>query len=228
MISTSTEVLLKFKGIKMAHISSIGAARFTDLSLSLTPTTEAQFAALVATSAAALFDNGSQGELQRITHIKEFPAIGIPANVVKVPEYGAKTSKQIQGQADAPTMEITLNYVPSLWQDGYLNGATATLKTPIDYTTNAVATGGATVAPMVGDGVVYVFRFTLLDGEPVSYKGTSGEINTQKVGGQALGNSSYYFLGKIEALEVTPSLTDAMTAKLTITVQSDIKGAWTV
>jgi hypothetical protein len=41
-------------------------------------------------------------------------------------------------------------------------------------------------------------------------------------------NSSYYFLGKLEALEVTPSLTDAMTAKLTIAVQSEIKGAYTI
>jgi hypothetical protein len=197
----------------MAHISTLGAARFTDLSVTTATVTEATFITFDENSDVSSYFDGAPntGEYQRITNIKEFPAIGIPANVVKVPEYGSKTSKQIQGQADSPTMEITLNYIPSYWADGYLGGAAT------------VANSGSpsVAAPQVADGKLRLFRFTLLDKEPAGYNATTNSIATSE-------NSSYYFLGKIEALEVTPSLTDAMTAKLTITVQSSIKGAWTV
>ena len=45
-----------------------------------------------------------------ITDIREFPTFGTPANIINVPEYGTRISKQVSGQADAPTIEITLNY----------------------------------------------------------------------------------------------------------------------
>lgn len=202
----------------MAHIDTLGAARFTDLSVSLTSLgaktsdVENTFAAFTsASTVTSYFDaaaTGDANEFMRITHIKEFPAIGLPANVVKVPEYGSKTSKQIQGQADSPTMEITLNYIPDLWADSYLGGTASV--------TNPTAT-----APKIGDGILRLFRFTLMDAEPSNHKAVANGIGSVK-------NSSYYFLGKFEALEVTPSLTDALSAKLTITVQSDIRGAYTV
>jgi hypothetical protein len=142
----------------------------------------------------------------RLAHIKEFPAIGTPANIVKVPVYGKKNSMQIQGQADSPTMEITLNYIPSLWAENCLcvETTTGTYKSPVK----------------VADGKVYLFRFTLANEAPTGFDAISTSLNKK--------NSSYYFLGKLEALEVTPSLTDAMTAKLTIAVQSEIKGAYTI
>jgi hypothetical protein len=157
----------------------------------------------------------------RIRHIKEFPTIGTPANIVKVPNYGKKNSIQIQGQADAPTMEVTLNYIPALWADGNVYGGTdaATSKT----------------FAKIGDGRVYIFRFSLLDTRPEGYDAevdASGDGDA--IGGDGstslnqVENTSYYFLGKLEALEVTPSLTDAITAKLTIAVQSEVYGAFTV
>jgi len=47
----------------------------------------------------------------RMPSVREFPSIGTPSNIVNVPVYGQKTSSQIQGQSDAPTLEVTVNYV---------------------------------------------------------------------------------------------------------------------
>lgn len=167
----------------------------------------------------------------RLTHVKEFPAMGTPANIVNVPIYGRKNSLQIQGQADSPTMEITVNYVPSMWQGGELKGGldTAPIATSIK----------------IGDGKVYLMRFSLLNKEPKGYNATLrsatsstanaideesiGEAVTNSTSGTAeVQNSSFYFLGKIETIEVTPSLSDATTAKITIAMQSDLVGAFTV
>lgn len=48
-----------------------------------------------------------------ISSIREFPSIGTPANIVNVPVYGQSISAQVGGQADAPSLEFTLNYVPT-------------------------------------------------------------------------------------------------------------------
>jgi hypothetical protein len=262
----------------MAHIKSLGAARYADLSVSLLATgTAAEYtnangitfahmetilatiksisgksglssaagdntALAAAMSAVPVTGNAvglfakeavASGDTTlslantknyiRIKHVKEFPAIGTPANIVKVPNYGRKSSLQIQGQADSPTMELTLNYVPSLWES------------------NTLSTEDASGLPVtsfakIGDGRVYLFRFTLLDTKPDGYNAIKGTItNEDSIADDgnlttltAAENTSYYFLGKLEALEVTPSLTDAITAKLTIAVQSDVYGAFTV
>jgi hypothetical protein len=116
-----------------------------------------------------------------------------------VPVYGQKSNQQIQGQADSPTMELTLNLVSSDWADD----ATALL------------------GSMVGDGNQYVFRFALLNSQPTGYASTALAIGTAE-------NSQWYWIGKLEAFEVTPQLTDANTAKVTITMQSDLYGAYTI
>jgi hypothetical protein len=216
----------------MAHIASLGAAMFTDLSVNSQPRTLAELNAITdgnvswfGTQATnTTVTTPAPGQYIRISNIKEFPAIGTPANVVKVPEYGAQTSKQIQGQADAPTMELTLNYIPGLW-------ANNTLAVP-----GATAGTFAKSSIKINDGKTYLFRFTLLQQQPEGYDAdadVSGAVDgsISGDGGTLLanvGNSSYYFLGKLEALEITPSLTDALSAKLTITVQSDVRGAFTV
>jgi hypothetical protein len=41
-------------------------------------------------------------------------------------------------------------------------------------------------------------------------------------------NSQYYWVGKIEALQVSPQLTDSNTATVTLTLQSEFFGAYTV
>lgn len=96
----------------MALISNIGAGIFTtlkfkaDTSYTL-PTNDSTHQAFIA--GGGDFDSSTE-----VTSIREFPSFGKPANIVNVPQYGQSVSSQIQGQADAPTMEFTVNYVPSV------------------------------------------------------------------------------------------------------------------
>ena len=197
----------------MAHITSIGAGMFSDLAIA-TPATELtnaniaelnyghEFQALFATEIDSVGGTKAANTFVRIKNVREFPAMGTPPNVVNVPTYGRKTSQQIQGQSDAPSLEITVNYVPSEWADGTLLG------------------------DMVGDDIQRVFRFTLLNSEPTGTGATKFASTAAGVG--TVGNSQYYWVGKLEALQVTPQLTDANTATITLTIQSDFMGAYTV
>jgi len=195
----------------MGHITSIGAGIYSDLSVSV---------AVVAagTVPATLDQAGFDAEFllettdyTRITNVREFPAMGTPPNVVNVPVYGQATSQQIQGQSDAPSMEIQLNYVADDWDDA------------------------STLGGLVGDGNQYVFRFALLISQPPGYDTQYVAVvsvsiiagNTADTTDTTTQNSYYYWIGKIEALQVTPQLTDANTATITITVQSDFYGAYT-
>jgi hypothetical protein len=188
------------------HISSIGAGMFSDMSIAVpsTPMTASQLSNLsTASSFQALFDlevpsTGSRGALSfvRITDVREFPSMGTPANIVNVPVYGSKTSKQIQGQSDAPSIELTLNYIPSEWADGTILG------------------------DLVKNDESVVLRFVLLNAEPDGADYTDANLAT-------VGNSQYYWIGKLEALLVNPQLTDSNTATVTVTVQSNFYGAFT-
>ena len=190
----------------MAHINSIGAGMFSDLSIAnpVSPVTyavdtEAEFVALFATES----DTPGAGAFVRVKNVREFPSMGTPPNVVNVPVYGQKSSQQIQGQSDAPSLEITVNYVPADWASGTVLGSA------------------------VGDGKLHAFRFTLLNSEP------TGSTPTTKYASVAAGlgtvqNSEYYWLGKVEAIQVNPQLTDANTATITFTIQSAFYGAYTI
>ena len=194
----------------MAHISSLGASIYTDLAMavgtSLLPATydAAGFHALFATAdTGTVSDAAIAGGFLRIQKIRDFPAMGSPANIVKVPVYGSKQSRQIQGQSDAPNMEITINYVAADW----------------DKTTG--------LGLFVGDGVTRAFRLALLNSD------SAGATAATKYASTALGlgtvqNSLFYFTGRIEALVIKPSLTDATTATLTFSMQSEFFGTYTV
>ncbi len=196
----------------MSHITSIGAGLYSDLSVAMPATnlsvsalaaldTAPEFQALFATAIESIGGTKAPGTFVRVKNVREFPSMGTPPNIVNVPVYGQKTSQQIQGQADAPSMEITLNYVAADWADGTLLG------------------------DAVGNGVQYVFRFALLNSKPTGsgatqYSDTAGGLGTVE-------NSCYYWVGKLEALQVSPQLTDANQATITITMQSDFFGAYT-
>jgi hypothetical protein len=194
----------------MSHITSIGAGMFSDMAVAL-PSSQLSSSALLALDTAAEFQALFADEIQsvggtkatgtfaRIKNVREFPSMGTPPNIVNVPVYGSKTSQQIQGQADAPSIELTVNYVPADWAAGSLLG------------------------DAVGDGKQYVFRFVLMNAEPVAY--SSEATPAQGIGSVA--NSQYYWVGKIEALQVNPQLTDANTATVTISIQSEFFGAFT-
>ena len=199
----------------MAHITSIGAGMYSDLSVAapLTNLTAAQlglldsateFQSLFATEIESIGGVKAPGAFVRIKNVREFPAMGTPPNVVNVPVYGSATSQQIQGQADAPSMEITLNFVASEW---------------------AKETGNV-LGSMVGDGRQYVFRFALLNAAPTASGDTRFASTVSGLG--TVQNSQYFWIGKLEAIQVSPQLTDANTATITITIQSDFYGAYTI
>jgi hypothetical protein len=184
----------------MAHINSIGAGMFSDLSVKTTALTsieQTNFSAMNAAALALWFDGAPLEEFTRIRNVREFPSIGTPPNLVNVPVYGSATSQQIQGQADPTNLELTLNYIPADWA------------------------AGTTLGNMVGSGNVHCFRFTLLNSEPYDYTSTGAGLGSVQ-------NTSYFWMGKIEALLVNPQLTDANTATLTLSIQSAFLGAFTV
>jgi len=196
----------------MAHINSIGAGMFSDLAVAVptsapsfaTLDTAAEFQALFATEIESVGGTKAANTFVRVKNVREFPAMGTPPNVVNVPTYGQASSQQIQGQSDAPTMEIQINLVPADW----------------------AKEAGNILGNMVGDGNQYVFRFTLMNTEPTGSGATKFAATGPGVG--TVQNSQYYWIGKIDALQVTPQLTDANTGTVTITIQSKFYGAFTI
>lgn len=198
----------------MAHISSIGAGMFSDLAVAVPSTalttaqlraldTAAEFQALFATEIESIGGTPGTNTFVRVKNVREFPSMGTPPNVVNVPGYGSKTSQQIQGQADANSMEITLNYVPAEWAKDV----------------------GNVLGNLVGDGKQYAFRFTLMNSEPTGVGATKFASTSSGLG--TAENSQYYWVGKVDALLVSPQLTDSNTATVTITIQSNFYGAYT-
>jgi hypothetical protein len=195
----------------MAHISSIGAGLFSDLSIAVPSTpptfagldTEAEFEALFATEIESAGGTKSANTFVRVKNVRDFPAMGTPANIVNVATYGQKSSQQIQGQSDSPSMEITVNFVASDWAKDVTN----------------------ILGSIVGDGNQYAFRFALLNNEPTGSGATKYASTTAGLG--TVQNSVYYWVGKVEAIQVSPQLTDANTATITMTIQSPFYGAFT-
>lgn len=197
----------------MAHLTGIAASAFSDLSIGTDNTLNTVIINNVNTgtapTAAALGACFASTKYSRVTNIREFPSIGAPANIINVPQYGQKISSQVQGQADAPTLELTINYVPDSWKSG------------------------STLGNLIGDGTQRVFRFTLLNELPLGYDwlATRPASAGTCIGGNdanPVENSSWYFVGRVEALLINPQLTDATTATLTLSTQSDFFGAYSV
>jgi len=200
----------------MSQLTSIGAALFTDLSV-VTGTPVAGVAAvpalpttLTAATFQALFATvGSVRTYAKVNNVREFPAVGTPANIVNVPVFGQKIGQSIGGQADAPTLELTINYVAS------------------DWTANTGTTPENALAAMVGDGITRVWRFTLMNSDyTITPTAILSKYDSAAGGLSSVGNAQYYFMGRMESLLVTPSLTDATTAKISISLQSAFYGAY--
>jgi len=176
----------------MAHISSLGAGIYTYLDLfkgTIPAGTD------TAAECASLFVGTTPGTADadhvRMPSVREFPSIGTPANIVNVPVYGQATSSQVQGQADAPSLEVTVNYVAEDMQ---------------------------AIHALIGAELV--FRF-MMAAAPVTQDEAAGST-------LATANTEFYFKGKIEAILVNPALTDATTATVTLSAQSDFFGPATV
>jgi len=104
----------------MAHINNIGASIYTRIDYvpgSVSTADRATPANLAAKFESAAAADGAaattEAAVVAIEGIREFPSLGTPSNIVNVPQYGQSISSQIQGQADAPSLEFTFNYIPT-------------------------------------------------------------------------------------------------------------------
>jgi len=196
----------------MTQITTIGAGLFTDMSIAVASpanatstlggaTLPATWMDLFASEIESVGGTPATDTFVRVKNVREFPSIGTPPNIVNVPVYGQSQSQQIQGQSDAPSVELSVNFVAADWADGTVLGG------------------------LVGNSLPYVFRFALMNSEPDSYEsdaiGGPGGIGS-------VPNSMYFWIGKVEALLLNPQLTDANTATITMSVQSAFYGAFTI
>jgi hypothetical protein len=139
------------------------------------------------------------------------PALGTPANIVKVPVYGQAQTQSIGAQSDAPDLELTVNYNPSVWAKG----------TGVFHNTSTSVAGVAPLGNIVADGTNKVFQVALLNAKPTTSDCTATGLGTVK-------NALIYFVGKVESLLVTPARDDAMTATVALSIQSDFYGPYTI
>jgi hypothetical protein len=176
----------------MAHISTLGASIYTYLDM-FTGTIPA--GTDTAAECAALFVGTVPGTADadhvRMPSVREFPSVGTPANIVNVPVFGQATSSQVQGQADAPSLEVTVNYVAQDMQ---------------------------AIHALIGQQVV--FRVMMAAAAVTQDEGADSTLATE--------NTEFYFIGKVEAILVNPALTDATTATVTISAQTDFFGPATI
>ena len=175
----------------MAHISNLGAGIFTFLDIFTGTITTKSTAAECATYFVGSTPGTADATHKRLPSVREFPSVGTPANIVNVPVFGQSTSSQVQGQADAPSLEVTVNYVASEMEPFHT---------------------------LIGQECI--FRFMMAASAVTQNEGAAASITPQ--------NAVFYFVGKIEAILVNASLTDATTATVTLSTQSDFFGPATL
>jgi hypothetical protein len=190
----------------MAHITSIGASKFTTLdyvpntandALDSAGTLHALFAAnsvtILATDAAT--DETVEAAVVHVGNIREFPSLGTPANIVNVPVYGQATSSQVSGQSDAPSLEFSLNYVPS---------------------------NHAALETLRKNNTRCCFRVRISDADLTT--DSNGIITADNADLFA----DFYFFGTVASFEVQPGLTDSLQAAMTLTIEGDFNGPFSL
>lgn len=175
----------------MAHISALGSGVYTYLDMYTGTLGTYANAAACAAEFVGTVPGTADADHVRMPSVREFPSVGTPANIVNVPVYGQATSSQVQGQADAPSLEVTVNYVAEDMQ---------------------------AIHNLIGQQVL--FRVMMAAAAVTQDAGAGSTLATQ--------NTEFYFVGKIEAILVNPSLSDSITANVTISAQSDFFGPATI
>jgi len=183
----------------MAHISSLGAGVYTYLDLFKGTLGAYVTAGEAAAEFVGTVPGTADADHVRMPSVREFPSVGTPANIVNVPVFGQATSSQVQGQADAPSLEVTVNYVAD------------------DMAT--------TIHPLIGQQAL--FRFMMVNKAITADEAAEDSAGWTSWAGTGGENTCFYFVGKIEAILVNPSLTDATTATVTLSAQSDFLGPQT-
>ena len=191
----------------MAHINNIGAGLFSKVLFETTAFSgtfsaatdyKANFATAIEPSGAITAADNSFTE---IADMREAPSFGVPPSLVNVPNFGSKTSRQVQGQADPTNIEVSINYVPSKWTNGGLG-------------------------KFVGSGANYLFAVVLANAQPGGGALTDYVISAGSLG--RVQNSITYFVGEIAAIQFTPNLTDSNQGTVTIALKSDFSQLMTV
>ena len=97
----------------MAQVNTRGVALYSTLgyssnSVSLTPSAIAL--AFEDPSSVAMEDLATS--FIDISKVRELPEVGVPPSISSVAEFGSALAPQVTGQAEAPQLDVTLNYVP--------------------------------------------------------------------------------------------------------------------
>jgi len=186
----------------MAHITSIGASKFTTLdyvpnTLNNADSALADLHALFASNSATILatdaatDEVLEAAVKHVGNVREFPSLGTPANIVNVPVYGQSTSSQVSGQSDAPSLDFALNYVPA------------------DH---------AELDTLRKSATRLCFRVRIADADLTT------DANGVILADNADKFADFYFFGTIASFEVTPGLTDALQASMTLTIAGEFVG----
>ena len=171
----------------MAHIDSLTAVKYTTLWYSTDDTDRDALNDTDGSDWSGLFTSSNSFP---VGNIREFPSLGTPANIVNVPVYGQSVSSQVGGQADAPTLEFTLNYVP---------------------------TNHAAVDDLRRNSTAVYWRVRMTDAD-------AGGLDSADAPLSDLGYADIYFRGTVQSFEITPSLSDAMQATFSVSIDGDFAG----
>jgi len=154
----------------------------------------------------------AEADARAFGKIREFPNLGVPANVVNVPQYGQPTSSQITGQSDPPSLDFTFNYV---------------------------ATEHAFIDTLRAEGTQRLFKVRLANGEQVVAGGTNESGGVDPAGTEGVNLpyeteeaattdmrefSDFYLFGSVASFEIVPSLTDSNQVNVSLTIDGQLEG----
>jgi len=152
--------------------------------------------------------------------IREFPNLGIPANIVNVPQYGQASSSQVVGQSDPPNLDFTFNYVPAVHY--FID----TLRASGEARLFRVRLSNGELIKSVGDDGINDSGGTdetgsgadvILPYEVESATGTLSEMREF---------SDFFFFGSVASFEIVPALTDANQLNVSLTIDGQLSGPW--
>jgi len=152
--------------------------------------------------------------------IREFPNIGIPANIVNVPQYGQPSSSQVVGQSDPPNLDFTFNYVPSIHyfiDDLRASGETKLFRIRLSNGELVKSQGGTAANESGGTDGAGSADVQL----PYEWQNGAGDD-----GSTIREFSDFYLFGSVASFEIVPALTDANQVNVSLTIQGQLSGPW--
>lgn len=173
-----------------------------------------------ASTVGALQEWTAMANAKAFGRVREFPNLGIPANVVNVPQYGQATSSQISGQSDPPSMDFTFNYVPT--QHAFINAlrennSRRLFRVRLANGEQIVATGTTTTGTNVSNGTDAIgTQGVNLPKETITAATTTSMVEF----------SDFYFFGSVASFEIVPSLTDSNQLNVSLTIDGKMRGPY--